>query len=233
MSNFVIKEIENKFNEYISIYKNESIILSEDGKTLLENSIYLSIFTAFENFLKLTIESFIIEKKDNLLAENIKSDISEEIIFGNKGTTIKNRSNFENISILINNPLKEGKLRNAYKFKFLHDDAIEKYYNKIFHDILGISYYFNKLTLENKNSSIPNLETIETIHANKFLSDFTKNIRNSIAHQNHIFKTKISDYSIPETCDFFLQIIRDISIKFFQHNNAEIRYSEKYNALDI
>lgn len=234
MNNSVIDEIKKRFDEYKLIYNKEYDKLSEVGKTLLENSIHLSIFTIFESFLKITIKSYIKEMRDKLLVSDIESDLSEKIIFGNDGITLKSRENFEKINNIINNPLNETRLESIYKFKFLHGEAIENHYNKLFEDMLGEKYFFNnlKLTLTDDDDS-SELETKQTLRASKFIENYTKNVRNNIAHQNYAYKTTVSDFSVEQVCYLFLEIIKKISIKFFKHNQFNIEFVEDHSLRNV
>lgn len=52
----------NTYDEYKNVYDNSLDSLNGNAKILLENSLYLSIFTTFELFLKDIIDIYILEK---------------------------------------------------------------------------------------------------------------------------------------------------------------------------
>lgn len=52
----------NTYDEYKNVYNNSLDFLEGNAKILLENSLYLSIFTTFELFLKDIIDIYILEK---------------------------------------------------------------------------------------------------------------------------------------------------------------------------
>lgn len=52
----------NTYDEYKNVYNNSLDSLEGNAKILLENSLYLSIFTTFELFLKDIIDIYILEK---------------------------------------------------------------------------------------------------------------------------------------------------------------------------
>ncbi|WP_221762873.1 hypothetical protein, partial [Streptococcus mitis] len=49
----------NTYDEYKNVYNNSLDFLEGNAKILLENSLYLSIFTTFELFLKDIIDIYI------------------------------------------------------------------------------------------------------------------------------------------------------------------------------
>ena len=49
----------NTYDEYNNVYNNSLDSLNDNAKILLENSLYLSIFTTFELFLKDIIDIYI------------------------------------------------------------------------------------------------------------------------------------------------------------------------------
>lgn len=232
MRNPVIQDIHDKFQLYLDIYNNEYETLSDESRILLENSIYLSIFTIFEDFLKLTIDNFILIKKDSINFSDINNKIGEEIMFGLEGRLLRKKNDFDSLINTMNKPLSENSLKKVYKFKFLHKGVVEEHYNLLFEDIIGDEFYFNrlKLVLDEKSED---LENRQTIRASKFLENFTLNIRNSIAHQNHRFKRTVNDYSIETTTYLFLQIIEEISEKFLLKNNVELKFYEEHEARNL
>lgn len=64
----MLLEIKESYNSYKEIYKKvlpeiNGETSSELARALLENSLYLSVFTTFENFLKKVIDNYIYNKE--------------------------------------------------------------------------------------------------------------------------------------------------------------------------
>ena len=90
----MLYEINEKYQSYKDIYNKilpslDGEINSELAKNLLKNSLYLSVFTTFENFLKDLIDNYIYNKEK----VGVKfTDLSERIahlIFSDNESQIK------------------------------------------------------------------------------------------------------------------------------------------------
>lgn len=230
MDKTITEIYKDRFKLYEEVFENEiPRLVDNKARVLLENSLYLSVFTAFEDFLKQMIDSYIFQNTNKLKCEELVPKIASCIFFSQK-------RNFENVEVFrkfceyVNEPLKEETLRIKIHFKYLHADVLDDHYNSLFEQILGMPFYLNKLTLHNKRITDPSLCVVENTKAIKFLRDFTSRVRNNIAHSNDMFV--VTGYSFKNVTDAFLQIMIDIESEYINKNIQTIN-AIKHNELSI
>lgn len=124
----MLSEINKKYQSYKEIYNKVLPILnggesSELARDLLKNSLYLSVFTTFENFLKNLIDNYIYNKGK----AGVKCiDLSERIahsLFSSKESQIKfifddknKNGSFDAFFKWLNEDVDEKNIRNPYTF---------------------------------------------------------------------------------------------------------------------
>ena len=240
----ILEEIKENFNYYKNIYHNILPNLKKtniQAKILLENSLYLSAFTIFEDFLKVLIDNYI----DNKIKNKITYlDLSEEIgrniflkqqkhidrIFNNNDSESKEA--FKAYFKILKEPLSKEILSEHIHFEFLHKNKLNGYYKVLFNELLGKPNFLNDLKILIKKN-----EDSEVIHevntdAFTFLTDYTKNIRNNIAHKNSIFKIEEEHLSFDIIIDSFYEIISKIKVQYEEYNNFKLIRCVQDNILD-
>ena len=234
----MLSEIQKKYQSYKDIYDQVLPMLEEKGnseiaKVLLENSLYLSVFTTFENYLKELIRNY----NYNKVKQGVKfTELSERIahsIFSEKEKQIKyifedkNKNKKESFDVYFHS-LKENVdsniLEKHIRFEFLHKD--------LFQEILGDSNFLNDLIIIQKSEDFGGLlDTEIQSDAATFLYEYTDKIRNNIAHENEKFK--IGDISsFEEVVDTFEYIIIEITKKYKSNTGFDLEENAKYNMLD-
>ena len=158
----MLSEINEKYQSYKEIHNEVLPILdkgesSELAKDLLENSLYLSVFTTFENFLKNLIDNYIYNKEK----AGVKFiDLSERIahsLFSSKEAQIKfifddknKNGSFDAFFKWLTEDVDKKILETHIHFEFLHKDKLDGYYKDLFQEILGDSEFLNNLELTKK-----------------------------------------------------------------------------------
>lgn len=219
----LINDIKLYYKHIIDIRNSSEDLLSTASLNLLENSLHLSVFTLFEEFIKMTIKNFIILKKDNLFIKEISDSMLTEYFntFDKKSWNI---AKFEKEVEMFNNPLNENMLSSIYKFKFFHKNVIENYYRYLFKDILGKENFLEKLELITR-SYMGDVEIIEKNNAKVFLTTYISEIRNNIAHRNYSFKAKSHfNLDLETVVKYLFQIITSIYESYKEYNKSEIIY---------
>jgi len=242
----MLSEINEKYQLYKEIHNRVLPVLdgdrsSELARVLLENSLYLSVFTTFENFLKNLIENYIYNKEK----AGVKFiDLSERIahsLFSNKESQIKfifddknknkNRS-FDTFFKWLTENLDKKTLETHIHFEFLHKDKLNGYYKDLFQEILGDSEFLNNLELTQNVDDFGGLlnKQIQS-NAATFLYEYTDKIRNNIAHENEKFK--IGEYSsFDDIVDAFYSIIVKIDEEYRNNTGFDLEKEIKINMLD-
>lgn len=157
----MLSEINEKYKSYKEIHNKVLPILNGDksselAKDLLENSLYLSVFTTFENFLKNLIKHYIYNKEkagvrfidlSERIAHSLFSSKSSQIkfIFNDKNKD-KNKS-FDAFFKSITENIDKKTLETHIHFEFLHKDKLNGYYKDLFQEILSDSKFLNNLKL--------------------------------------------------------------------------------------
>ena len=116
----------NTYDEYKNVYNNSLDSLNGNAKILLENSLYLSIFTTFELFLKDIIDIYIRKAlTDGICFSNLVDSFAIEYLKNRErqfDNFFKNQnqqqilSSFTNIKSLLEGNLSEEDLRISVRF---------------------------------------------------------------------------------------------------------------------
>lgn len=240
----ILEEIEENFTYYKNIYHDILPNLEKtnsQAKILLENSLYLSAFTIFEDFLKVLIDNYIdnkIKKKTTYL------DLSEEIgrniflkqqkridrIFNNNDSESKEA--FKAYFKILKEPLSKEILSEHIHFEFLHKNKLNGYYKILFNELLGKPNFLNDLKILIKKNEVSEVKHEVSTDAFTFLTDYTENIRNNIAHKNSIFKIEEEHLNFNVIIDSFYEIISKIKVQYEKHNNFELTRCVQDNILD-
>lgn len=214
----------NTYDEYKNVYNNSLGSLEGNAKILLENSLYLSIFTTFELFLKDIIDIYI--KKalaDEICFSKLVDSFAIEYL-KNKERQFdnffkdQNLDSFNNIKSLLENKLSEKDLRIYVRFEFLHKKKLDKYYPALMEQILGIRNFLESVDIEfpDTDSATLGVELREVKNAKEFLSIYTEKIRNSIAHENSHFS--VGNISFDKCVESFKDITNKIYDQFISYN---------------
>lgn len=241
----MISKIEETYNSYIDIYERilPTLTTNDDlkAKILLENSLYLSVFTIFESFLKDLINNYV----DNIQNKGISfSELTEgfaQSIFLSHEKRImniftvdkdKSKTAFSSYFKLMNENLPKEILRNHIKFEFLHESKLNTYYKNLFLEILGDSEFLSKICLTEDEEDYGGLLDKEiSSDANKFLSEYTNKVRNNIAHENDRFS--IGDYaSFRFVVNAFTKIIKEMAKSYEQKTGFKLEDNLGTNLLD-
>ena len=238
----MLSKIKENYETYKKIYSELLPELDNNSDSmkiatiLLENSLYLSVFTTFENFLKYMIENYI----DNILKKEAKLiDLPNKFVHlifisdKEKVTRMLDGDNkaFESHFTLLKNKLTKDLLIKHIKFKFLHKEELDKYYNKVlFKEILGDEKILYNIKLTEIEDFGEVLKT-NTTNAFDFLFSYTEKIRNNIAHENDKFQ--IGEYSsFDKIVDAFYKIITEISKKYSDNTGYDLNIEIKNNILE-
>ena len=240
----MLSEINEKYQSYKEIHNEVLPILdkgesSELAKDLLENSLYLSVFTTFENFLKNLIDNYIYNKEK----AGVKFiDLSERIahsLFSSKEAQIKfifddknKNGSFDAFFKWLTEDVDKKILETHIHFEFLHKDKLDGYYKDLFQEILGDSEFLNNLELtENVDDFGGLLNKQIQSNAATFLCEYTDKVRNNIAHENEKFK--IGEYSsFDDIVDAFYSIIVKINEEYTKKTGFDLEEEIKINMLD-
>lgn len=242
----MLPEIKKRYQSYKDIYNKVLPILDKDtnsklARDLLENSLYLSAFTTFENFLKDLIDNYIYNKEK----AGVKFiDLSERIahsLFSKKESTIKfifddknknKNKSFDAFFKSLTENIDKKTLETHIHFEFLHKDKLNGYYKDLFQEILGDSEFLNNLELTQDIDDFGGLlnQQIQS-NAATFLCEYTDKIRNNIAHENEKFK--IGEYSsFDDIADAFYAIIVEIDKKYKSNTGFNLEEKIKINRVD-
>lgn len=237
-----INEIIGSYDDYLLVYNEELSELKGPARTLLENSLYLSIFTTFELFLKEIIDIYLNKKVEsgitfNGLVDNFASEYlkNRERQFNNFFNTTRMDSrtqSFYNIKKQLNGNLVKEELSNYIRFEFLHKKKLKEYYPSLFEQILGDKDFLLRISLHFTSDIFNNLDNRIEQNAQDFLSLYTEKIRNSIAHENSKFY--IEDDSFLECVGHFKTITQNIYDKFVEYNNfSDLQIRTRENQIDL
>lgn len=217
----------NTYDEYKNVYNNSLGSLEGDAKILLENSLYLSIFTTFELFLKDIIDIYIRKAlADEIYFSKLVDSFAIEYL-KNKERQFdnffkdQNLDSFNNIKSLLENKLSEKDLRIYVRFEFLHKKKLDKYYPALMEQILGIRNFLESVDIEfpDTDSATLGVELREVKNAKEFLSIYTEKIRNSIAHENSHFS--VGNISFDKCVESFKDITNKIYDQFISYNELD------------
>jgi len=221
----------NTYDEYKNVYNNSLGSLDGNAKILLENSLYLSIFTTFELFLKNIIDIYIRKAlADGICFSNLVDFFAIEYLKKRErqfDNFFKNQnqnqilSSFTNIKSLLEGNLNEEDLRTYVRFEFLHKKKLDKYYPALMEQILGIENFLESVEIEFPDTDSDTLcvELREVKNAKDFLSIYTEKIRNSIAHENSQFS--VGNTSFEKCVESFKEITTKIYDQFISYNELQ------------
>lgn len=242
----MIDEIRGKYQSYKDIYDNVLPMLdgksnSEIAKNLLENSLYLSVFTTFENYLKRIIYSYNKNKsKQGIKFTELSNRIAHSIFIGQErqikfifdGKSKHRNDSFDAYFKILKENVDSSTLEKYIRFEFLHKDKLNGYYKDLFQEILGDGDFLDKLIITKKSEDFGGvLNTEIKSNAATFLYEYTDKIRNSIAHENEKFK--IEDFSsFEEIVDTFEYIIVEMNEKYQSNTGFTLEEDYIYNPLD-
>lgn len=221
----------NTYDEYKNVYNNSLGSLDGNAKILLENSLYLSIFTTFELFLKNIIDIYIrkaladricfSDLVDFFAIEYLKKRERQFDNFFKNQNQNQILSSFTNIKSLLEGNLNEEDLRTYVRFEFLHKKKLDKYYPALMEQILGIKNFLESVEIEFPDTDSDTLcvELREVKNAKDFLSIYTEKIRNSIAHENSQFS--VGNTSFEKCVESFKEITTKIYDRFILYNELQ------------
>ena len=221
----------NTYDEYKNVYNNSLGSLEGNAKILLENSLYLSIFTTFELFLKDIIDIYIRKAlTDGICFSNLVDSFAIEYLKNRErqfDNFFKNQnqqqilSSFTNIKSLLEGNLSEEDLRIYVRFEFLHKKKLDKYYPALMEQILGVRNFLESVEIEfpDTDSDTLGVELREVKNAKHFLSIYTEKIRNSIAHENSQFS--VGSISFEKCVESFKEITNKIYDQFISYNELQ------------
>lgn len=238
----MISEIKENYRKYNEIYNEMCSGKKGDDlyKILLENSLYLSVFTTFEEFLKELIENYI----NNVDKQGIKfSDLSEGIALSyflllekriqsifETSNVEKQKKAFNSYFSVIGKKLNKQELQKHIHFEFLHENKLNGYYRDLFEQLFNNRNFLDELKLKENIDGYEDLDVISVGEdANTFLKEYTSKIRNNIAHQNQKFVIK--GYTFKTVTEIFLFIIESM-ISAYEKNTGFQFILEEKNILD-
>mgnify|MGYP000883951792 FL=1 len=221
----------NTYDEYKNVYNDSLGVLNGNAKILLENSLYLSIFTTFELFLKDIIDIYIRKAlADGICFSNLVDSFAIEYLKNRErqfDNFFKNQnqnqilSSFTNIKSLLEGNLSEEDLRIYVRFEFLHKKKLDKYYPALMEQMLGERNFLESVAIEfpDTDSATLGVELREVKNAKEFLSIYTEKIRNSIAHENSHFS--VGNISFDNCVESFKDITNKIYDQFISYNELQ------------
>lgn len=247
----ILEEIKKNFDYYKMIYQDILPNLEKtdnQAKILLENSLYLSAFTTFENFLRVLIDNYIDSKiKNKITYLDLSEEIGRSIFLKHQKhiDRILNKSEFESRNAfkaffkILKEPLSKEILTEHIHFEFLHKNKLNGYYKILFNELVGKENFLNDLKIPIKRNEDEEVTHEINTDAFTFLTNYTEDIRNNIAHKNSIFKIKEECFIIEgEYLDFniiidnFYRIISEITIQYEKHNKFKLTRCFQDNILD-
>lgn len=238
----MLNEIKEKYNSYIGIYDNV-LPKIEDGvaRRLLENSLYLSIFTSFESFLKKVIEHYVEEKirgeikyieLNEGFARAYILDKEREIDHIFDPNEIKSKNAFSRYFNGLKEPLSKAELTRYVHFEFLHESKLTNYYGMLFDQILGNKDFLKEIKIPFSSPSFDaGVEQVTTLDAHTFLLMYCSKIRNNIAHDNSNFN--VSEILFPDMIDCFIKIMESMKESYESYTGFNLSTDIEQNLLDL
>lgn len=238
-------DIEEKFIVYKEIYNQIIPSIPENSQkkkaqTLLENSLYLSVFTTFEWFIRTLINDYVIKVSERGICFNdLSAGIAKYVFLGYERRIIDlfNKSSdnqsdaFRSYYESLKNNFTANQLRGYIRFEFFHENKLNGYYKDLFEQVLGNREFLTELMITTCDDNLsPILETRQS--ASQFLIEFTGKVRNNIAHENSEFVLSDDDYDFNSVIYRFLQIVKSIEDAYIAYTGFEISLP-KENLLDI
>lgn len=237
----MITKIKENYDAYKQIY---TTVLPTFGKSevdkqariLLENSLYLSVFTTFESFIKDIIENYIdniTESETGLTYTHLTEGFARAIFLSEEkrinyifsASENKQTESFRSYFNLIKNKLSRKQIETHVRFEFLHKNKLNSYYKDLFELLAGDKDLLLNLKITENSNDFDGLLDVKG-DALTFLSEYTDKIRNSIAHQNQEFFIDGFD-SFEKIVDSFFLIIETIVEKYEKHTNFKFEKRDK------
>lgn len=202
---------------------------TDKAKVLLENSLYLSIFTTFEWFLRSLIESYVTNiTEEGICFIDLSEGIAKKIFLShqsrinavfNSKLDQQNRA-FNSFYSMLKDTYCKSDLEPFIHFEFLHKSKLDGYYKDIFAQILGDPDFLDNLMVE-VTIDDAGLTSKTRESASKFLSEFTEQVRNNISHENSEFRMP-EQYSFDSVIERFLQIVKNFEDTYKTYTKFEI-----------
>ena len=202
---------------------------TEKAKVLSENSLYLSVFTTFEWFLRSLIDSYLTNiTQGGICFIDLSEGIAKNIFLSHEPhinsvfhkKSDKQKKAFNSFYSKIKENYSKSDLEPFIHFEFLHKSKLDGYYKDVFEQILGDPDFLDNLMVE---VTIDDAGVTRKIResASKFLSDFTEQVRNNIAHENSEFRMP-EQYSFDSVIERFLQIVKNFEDSYETYTKFEI-----------
>lgn len=238
----MLSTIINKYEDYIRIYQ-DILPNIEDGnaKRFLENSLYLSVFTSFEFFIKQIIDDYIDKVAGNIKYIDLKEPLARKFIL-----EIERKSQINNMYVdnetkskrafsaffkTISQPLSKQDLSKHIRFEFFHESKLNTHYEIVFNQILGIPDFLKNLRITHNIES--NIEQTITTDGFNFIAKYCKDIRNNIAHNNDSYSISSElSMSFIDNVNTFQYIMKSIKEKYEEHNKFTLGAVIRENILD-
>jgi len=179
--------------------------------------------------LRSLIESYV----TNITEEGICFiDLSEEIaknIFLSHQSRInavfnskldKQNRAFKSFYSMLKDTYRRSDLEPFIHFEFLHKSKLDGYYKDVFAQILGDPDFLDNLMVE-VTIDDAGLTSKTRESASKFLTEFTEQVRNNIAHENSEFRMP-EQYSFDSVIERFLQIVKNFEDTYKTYTKFEI-----------
>lgn len=216
----MLNRIKENYNDYINIYNNIIPSIQDDtARRFLENSLYLSIFTLFEFFIKKMIEDYVNKiTEQGIRYTDLDRNIARVYILENdrKNQILniyhekeeRSERSFNAYFQMLQTPISKQDLSKFIRFEFFHESKLRTHYKMIFSQILGAADFLNEIRItRNINDSIIE-QTINT-DGFTFISNYCKNIRNNIAHNNDNYTIE-QDFSFIDAIGAFQHIMDEL-----------------------
>ncbi|MDE8032841.1 hypothetical protein PT088_07485 [Erysipelothrix rhusiopathiae] len=228
-------EIREQYEQLLDIYNQElNNLKTDEAKYLLENSILLSIFTKLEEFLKVMISNYIEQQDGLIMFEHLDESITKKLIYRDGSLLVKNKKDFDYVYKLHNSPLQEKKLKEFFKFKFIHKGVLKSHYGIMFKQIFNDQYILDKMKITVTSESTGIMQ-VDTRRATEYIEEYVDKVRNEIAHDciNYVYETA-TNKPIEDEIKMFLQIIENLCIEYKKIYGVEIKKVTKVeNVLNL
>ncbi len=225
----MLDKIKKDYEAYKEIYKIILPTLTNTdtqtrAKYLLENSLYLSVFTTFEQFLKNVIDHYIYHSvRKGIKFTDLSEGFAHSIFLARKKQikhildTTGNRSKnaFKGYFNLLKSNLPKETLKNHIHFEFPHEKKLNSYYKDLFQEILGDDNFLSNLKLSQTVADFTDGLLTQKLEedAFTFLCNYITKIRNNIAHKNEDYIVEESS-SFNKVVDTFYEIISKIAERY-------------------
>lgn len=236
----MLSRIKDSYQNYIDIYENVLPTIKNDtAKRFLENSLYLSVFTSFEYFIKQMIDDYVNKKQDSIRYIDLNESLARIFMLESERkfqvnniydqNEERSRRFFKAYFKKIKDPLTKQDLSRHIKFEFFHESKLNSHYKVIFEQILGVPTFLEKIKIV-KNNIDNGIEYREEIDGFTFISNYCKDIRNNIAHSNDNYS--ISSITFQDVIIAFEHIMEEINREYERYNGFPLSTVVRENILD-